>query len=385
MTKCTFVTYSGLPDLDPDDRRVLEILRERGWDCQAAVWDAPDVDWSKAGVVVVRSTWDYNLKYAKFIEWVDHVSQVAQLFNRPNYIRWNSHKGYLRDLSAAGIPIVPTHWFERKAGAGVETGLDARCGTKRPASPVASSGNGGASGGIRPEWSDATSENDGTKIPGSCAPESGSASGGKTITEADVVETELRRLLDAESSGKIIVKPAVGLATSGVMLVEEANFSEAVAHVHKLLEEFDVMVQPFIASVRDPGERALTFVNGRYCHAAQKAPFQKLAAAGHAGEKPVEATVRELELAENVMGVIGELVRKHDSGDKLSDEDPYLPPPLYARVDIVRGDNGEPLVIELELVEPSLFMGFYPLTADFFADAVENLLKRYEKLEQAKL
>jgi hypothetical protein len=282
MTRCTFVTYSGLPDLDPDDRRVLDILRERGFDCQSAVWDAPDMDWSRAGVVVVRSTWDYNLKYDKFMEWVDHVSQVAQLFNRPNYIRWNSHKGYLRDLHAAGIPIVPTHWFERGQ-----------------------------------------------------------------LTD---VETELGKLLEKETSGKIIVKPAIGLATSGVMLVEDANFSEAVAHVTQLLADFDVMVQPFIASVREPGERALTFVNGRYCHAAQKAPFQKLAAAGHAGEKPVDASVSELELAENVMGVIGELVRKHDSGGTLSNDDPYLPPPLYARVDIVRGDDGCPLLIELELV-----------------------------------
>lgn len=341
MTKCTFVTYSGLPDLDPDDRRVLEILRERGWDCQAAIWDAPEVDWSTAGVVVVRSTWDYNLKYAKFMDWVDHVSQVAQLFNRPNYLRWNSHKGYLRDLSAAGIAIVPTHWFERGVAGGV--------------------GETASRGGAE------SSEDESVNAP------------------KHDIETELRKLLDAEASGKIVVKPAIGLATSGVMLVDETNFSQGVAHVQKLLQEFDVMVQPFIESVRDPGERALTFVNGRYCHAALKAPFQKLAAAGHAGEKPVEATVRELELAENVMGVIGELVSKHDSGGRLSDEDPFLPPPLYARVDIVRGDNGEPLVIELELVEPSLFMGFYPLTADFFADAVENLLKRYEKLEQAQV
>jgi glutathione synthase/RimK-type ligase-like ATP-grasp enzyme len=316
MPKCTFVTYAGLPDLDPDDRLTLDIIKSRGYECQVAIWDSPDVDWVRAGVVVLRSTWDYNIKYDKFMEWVDQTAKVAYLFNRPEYIRWNSHKGYLRDLAAAGINIVPTNWLDRNS--------------------------------------------------------------------AVDVKTELRNFLDRETSGKLIVKPAIGLATSGVMLVSDDNFAEAVEHVENLNKEFDVMVQPFIASVKDLGEKALVFVNGRYCHAAQKAAFQILAAAGHAGERPTEATVAELDLAETTMSAVSELVRKHANGGKLSDDDMFLPPPLYARVDIVRGDKGEPMVIELELVEPSLFMGFYPLDAELFADAIVHLLKRYERLEQVE-
>lgn len=313
MTKCTFVTYNGLPDLDPDDRKVLDILQSRGVQCQVAVWDAPDADWTRAGVVVIRSTWDYHLKYDRFVEWVDYVSKVAQLFNRPDYVHWNLHKGYLRDLSDHGIATVPTQWLEQ---------------------------------------------------------------GSKSV------ETQLRGFLNAEATGKIIVKPAIGLATSGVMLVEENNFADAVSHVEKLLADFDVMVQPFIASVKDRGERALVFVNGRYCHAAQKAAFQTLAAAGHAGEKMVDASVDEVELAERVLSAVGEIVRKRNHNGKISDDDILLPPPLYARVDIVRSNDGQPLIIELELVEPSLFMTFYPQTAEFFASAIEHLVKRRERMEQ---
>jgi len=67
MAKCTFVTYADLPDLDPDDRLVLDVLVDRGVDCNIAIWDDPDVDWSAAGVTVLRATWDYHKKYSQFM------------------------------------------------------------------------------------------------------------------------------------------------------------------------------------------------------------------------------------------------------------------------------------------------------------------------------
>ena len=43
---------------------------------------------------------------------------------------------------------------------------------------------------------------------------------------------------------------------------------------------------------------------------------------------------------------------------------------LYARVDLIPGPGGEPLLIELELVEPSLFLGYHPGAPEAFADAI---------------
>ena len=43
---------------------------------------------------------------------------------------------------------------------------------------------------------------------------------------------------------------------------------------------------------------------------------------------------------------------------------------LYARVDLIPGPGGEPLLIELELVEPSLFLGYHPAGPETFADAI---------------
>ncbi len=48
--------------------------------------------------------------------------------------------------------------------------------------------------------------------------------------------------------------------------------------------------------------------------------------------------------------------------------------PLYARVDLVRDAANKPLVLELELVEPSLFLSFHPPAAVGFADALERVV-----------
>ncbi len=198
-------------------------------------------------------------------------------------------------------------------------------------------------------------------------------------------------MLQAQPARKLIVKPAVGLSTSGVMLVEEDNLDAAVKHTEELLLTVDVMVQPFLASVKVRGERSLVFVNGRYCHTVRKKAFQKLMPGGEAGEMPVEVTFAELELAERAMLVLSDLVRKHEKnpnrlpaldavtgGADLSAEESdemFLPPPLYARIDLIHADDGKPMLIEFELVEPSLWLCFYPNTAEFFADSIEHAIK----------
>src|SRR4029077_14536118 len=90
---------------------------------------------------------------------------------------------------------------------------------------------------------------------------------------------------------RAVIKPAVGLATRGVMRVEPGadRLRAAEAHAQGLLAEHDVMVQPFIASVERLGERSLLFIGGGYSHAASKVAFQALAPAGEAGERPVTA------------------------------------------------------------------------------------------------
>jgi glutathione synthase/RimK-type ligase-like ATP-grasp enzyme len=281
MPDFTFVTYARMPNLDPDDRLAQDALIQRGFDVAAAVWDDPAVDWSRAGIVVIRSTWDYNLRHEAFLAWAEAVHQVARLYNPISLVRWNIHKSYLKDLAAHGVPVVPTRWLAAES-------------------------------------------------------------------QADV-----RSLLGQAGWETAVVKPAIGLSTYGVRRISGSKDDQA--HVDALLREHDVMLQPYIRSVEDYGERALMFINGTYSHATRKTAFQALLPAGEAGETPAEATALEIAAAAKAMAAL-------PSG------------PLYARADIVLGDAGEPLILEFELIEPTLFLGMHPRAPQRFADALAGLV-----------
>lgn len=194
----------------------------------------------------------------------------------------------------------------------------------------------------------------------------------KELGEANlpVVETlwvekggQANGLFDKLQWQKTIVKPAVGLSTFGVKKIvinengspSKAGIKEAEEHANELAKTEDVMIQPFLASVDDYGERALIFLNGEYSHTIRKTSFQHLAPGGQAGETSVATDAEEVAVAKQVVGYLSQR-------------------PLYARVDLVRDSAGKPLVLELELVEPSLFLSFHPPAAVGFADALERVV-----------
>ena len=106
------------------------------------------------------------------------------------------------------------------------------------------------------------------------------------------------------------------------------------------------MVQPYQARVDTAGETALVFVEGRFSHAVTKSALLSADAGEteHLWEreviKPILATVAHRQVADHVLAAVTDRFR----------------PPVHARVDLVDDDNGQPQVIEAELVEPSLFL-----------------------------
>jgi glutathione synthase/RimK-type ligase-like ATP-grasp enzyme len=280
MPDFTFVTYEDLPDLDPDDRCGVEELARRGASVAAAVWSDPAVDWSRAGIVVIRSTWDYHRHHEAFLAWVDRVAGLTTIWNPPALVRRNSVKTYLRDLEARGIPVVPTAWFDR----------------------------------------------------------------GQT--------SDVQRLMIERGWAKAVIKPVVGLATSGVRVVELGD-SAAQSHLDALVEGGGAMVQPFMSSVATYGERALVYIGGAYSHAARKEAFQRLAVVGEAGEVPAIATTEERAVADQAIATL---------------DTPWL----FARVDLVPDEIGRPVIMEFELVEPSLFLSLADGAARRFADALTS-------------
>lgn len=109
------------------------------------------------------------------------------------------------------------------------------------------------------------------------------------------------------------------------------------------------MVQPYIQSVDDEGETAMLYIGGTFSHAIRKGA---LLARGEGVSQtrdsresitPREPTRFQHELAEATLAAVPTILAKETDL-------------LYARVDLVTGPDGKPLLIELELTEPSLFV-----------------------------
>jgi hypothetical protein len=98
-----------LPDGEAGDRPLIEALRARNVAVRIASWSDPDVDWASFDLTVIRSTWDYTSRRADFLDWV---GRVPRLQNPARVVRANSDKVYLRDLAAAGLPVVPTSFSD---------------------------------------------------------------------------------------------------------------------------------------------------------------------------------------------------------------------------------------------------------------------------------
>ena len=109
--KVVLATCRPKPGLTPGDGLLAASLRELGATAVAAPWDTIPAA-SEDGVVCLRSTWDYHLRWSEFKEWVRAFREPRRLWNPPSTVLWNADKIYLRDLAAAGVALPRTRWFE---------------------------------------------------------------------------------------------------------------------------------------------------------------------------------------------------------------------------------------------------------------------------------
>jgi glutathione synthase/RimK-type ligase-like ATP-grasp enzyme len=111
--RIAFATHAGLEGLTPSDRLGADELARRGATVTPVPWSAP-VEWRRFDAVVIRATWDYYLRAGDFLGWLRTLEQQrVPLWNPAALASWNMHKGYLRDLERAGVPVVPTAWVSQ--------------------------------------------------------------------------------------------------------------------------------------------------------------------------------------------------------------------------------------------------------------------------------
>jgi glutathione synthase/RimK-type ligase-like ATP-grasp enzyme len=156
--------------------------------------------------------------------------------------------------------------------------------------------------------------------------------------------------------GELVIKPAVSVGAIGALRAF-ASSASARSHLAHLLLDGDVLVQPLVHSVLSEGETSLIYFGGEFSHAVRKIPA--------AGDYRVQ----------NHYG--GRVVAHAPTADEFAVGSAALActpsSTTYARVDLVRVGN-QPSVMELEVIEPELFLGHDDAAPVRFAAAISALL-----------
>lgn len=173
----------------------------------------------------------------------------------------------------------------------------------------------------------------------------------------DTVNSQLQQMLE----GDVVVKPTVSAGSNNTERLRN-DFTQAQNFVREVLAMGKTaMVQPYQKSIDDAHETALVYFNGEISHAFRKGP---ILSSGHNiknGLFVVEdigsrsASTDEQKVGNQVMQFL--LKRWGEMS-------------LYARVDLVPNDHGAPVVIEVEMAEPSFFFHTADGSAERFAEAV---------------
>lgn len=275
-----FATYWKAPRLLPPERGILPALAALGIEARPERWTDPDVDWGSYDAVVVRSIWDYFRHYPKFLRWVNRVSARTTLWNPPEVLRWNSHKRYLLDMEARGVPIVPT-------------------------------------------------------VLGS---------------QVDSVERAMRE----RGWESAVLKPAVSGGAWRTHRLELGHRTRNEELLRRLRRHGEVLLQPYVQEVEEHGERSLVHFAGRFSHAVIRRPALAEATRLREGT-PCRPTPRELQVAASALRAAPR-------------------PTLYGRVDLCSDGRGKVRLMELEVIEPFLFLGASPGAIDRYAAAIAAAL-----------
>ena len=278
-------TASAYASLVADDRLLVDALATRGVRTAPAIWNDPAVNWTDFDAVVIRSCWDYHLAHDEFLAWVArlHASNVRVL-NPPALVRWNAEKGYLRDLTARGVVVVPTRWVE----------------------------------------------------------------------QADVMPLE--EIMREQHWPEVVVKPAISASAHETWRAGTSEAASSEDRFRRMVSRGRVLVQPYLDVIAVEGEWSLLFYDGVYSHAALKRPkagdFRVQVEHG-GGSEIGEPEGHAIESA-------GRALAAAEQGKARS---------LYARVDGCIVD-GRFVLMELELIEPDLYLRGNPSAPLRLADAL---------------
>lgn len=165
--------------------------------------------------------------------------------------------------------------------------------------------------------------------------------------------------------GRFVVKPAISAGGRRSAAYEAESREAAAEHVSRLRAEGrTVIVQPYLEAIDWRGETGLVYIGGAFSHAFRKGALLA------PGRPPGTALYLEEEIEPRPA-----LPEERRAADATLAALPFPASELlYARVDVAPGPDGAPLVLEVELAEPSLYLGLRPGAAARLAAAIARAL-----------
>lgn len=168
---------------------------------------------------------------------------------------------------------------------------------------------------------------------------------------------DLQQLPDQLGTEQIIIKPIVGAGAHRTHRLKFPLTADQTENVLRDHQESEYLAQPFLNSIITEGEYSLIYFGGRFSHAIRKTPR----AGDFRSQEEFGSQLVAIEpdpcLTEHADRIIAVLT----------------PQPLYARVDLIRFQDGFALM-EVELVEPALYLSKCPAAAQRFAAAIAHML-----------
>lgn len=170
--------------------------------------------------------------------------------------------------------------------------------------------------------------------------------------------------------GEVVVKPNVSAGARDTGRFGPASHAEALALVERIRASGRVaIVQSYLADVDRNGETALVFVAGELSHVLNKRPVLRGEGEAPLGAGPLQAAAV---MSEDglVVPAHGDDAQREFAAEVMAAVGERFGTPLYARVDIAADDDGQPLLMELEAIEPCLYFATVPGSGARFARAV---------------
>ena len=154
------------------------------------------------------------------------------------------------------------------------------------------------------------------------------------------------------NENKLIIKPCVSANADDTFILEQSKMENLKSVLENTFSQKDFLVQPFIKNIKSEGEYSLIYFGNRLSHVVLKTP------------KNGDFRVQEEHggILKTINKPEGQLI---DFGNKVIRTIPYQC--LYSRVDVVRSGSNY-LLMEVELIEPSLYFNMDPKSSQMFAE-----------------